>query len=460
MPKSLVALCIFILSMGALASFVIAEDPDYFIGFELQPVTDEGIERIEGAGHYCTDDYVSLTAYVKDGYIFSGWYDGSGNLLESSETYTFFAYNEPIFAKSERGYKLDLMRMDGVLASTSRTVALGKSVTLLAIDSGSSFLGWYTPEGELFTKEKDYTFTPVSDMRLIAKTDSTFFDGDGRLSWKLSKSFGDDVEVTVTDRYSRYYIAGYEGVTEGTLMLIPGSYRIEAREALPDGTMRTETIDSHIDGDIARRYCWMFGDRPQQIVWTVGSEDYSRCVDSKADRFPDDDERLEFVDYRSGSMKALASTMLERTAGMTDLGRAEYVLKFVQLITDYEDDSLISSSGEYWKYPIETLVQRGGDCEDTSILYCSLMKAMGYSTALLIYEGYDYYDVGGHMAASVALDYVKNGTYYTKNGLKYYYCETTSDTMGVGEDWDIYDDAVVLVLPGENDINREVMGPS
>ncbi|MBR2092646.1 MAG: hypothetical protein IJ904_01100, partial [Candidatus Methanomethylophilaceae archaeon] len=75
MSKSLIPLCVFILLMGAFGSFVLAEDPDYWIGFELQVETDEGIDHVDGIGHYCTDDYVELVAYVNDGYIFSGWYD-------------------------------------------------------------------------------------------------------------------------------------------------------------------------------------------------------------------------------------------------------------------------------------------------------------------------------------------------------------------------------------------------
>ena len=452
MSKSLMALCSFILFCGAMGSYMIAEDPDYFIGFELQPVADEGIERIDGAGHYCTDDYVRLTAHVKDGYLFTGWYDESGYLLEMSETYSFFAYNSPIYAKTERGVMLDLLRMDGILASVSRTVPIGDTVTLQAVESGSRFLGWYTPDGKLFTDKDEYTFVANEDISLIAKSDSTFFDGEGEMRWSLSEDFGEDVAVTITDRYSRYYIDRVVGETEGTLWLIPGEYSVTAKGTLKDGTQGSETRTYEIAGDIHRRYCWMLGDDPQSLEWTVEAQDYARCRESTADRFPDEDERMGFVDYRSDSIRSLASTLAAKTEGMTKLDRAEYVLKFVQKSTAYESDEPLSRSGEYWKYPIETLVQRGGDCEDTSILFCSLVKAMGFDAALLVYEGYDYPDEGGHMAGSVALDYVKGGSYYTKNGLKFYYCETTSDTMHVGEDWDEYDEATILVLGDDNDI--------
>jgi len=447
-------LCVFILLMGALGSYMIADDPDYFIGFELPVEKDEGIEYIEGTGTYCTDDYVSLTAFVKDGYVFKGWYDENGVLLESSETYEFLAYNSPIYATSERGVSLNLLRMDGVLATVSKTVKTGDTVTIEAIECGSEFLGWYTPDNKLFTDEKEYTFVATKDLDLIAMTDSELFDGDEKLTWTLSKDFSGDVEVYITDRYSRYFIDYVTNATSGTLYLIPGEYKVSAKGTLNDGNPATETLTYSIDGDIHRKYCWMLDGEPQYLEWTIDGQDYANCKNSTADRFPDEEDRLDFVDYTSDSMKALAATMLQKTSGMSKLDRANYVLKFVQILTDYESDYNLSSEGEYWKYPLETLFQRGGDCEDTSILYCSLMQAMGYKTALLIYDGSDYEDEGGHMAAGVSLDYVKGGTYYEMDGLDYYYCETTSDTMVVGEDWDIYDTATVLVLDSsENDIN-------
>ncbi len=450
MPKSLIILCIVILSLGAFGSYMLADDPDYFIGFELPVEGDEGIDHIGGKGHYCTDDYVVLTAYVKEGYIFEGWYDENGTLLESSTIYSFYAVNAPIYATTEKGYTVEVMRMDGSMSSFDRIVAKGESTTIEAVECGSSFLGWCTLDGELFSKDMELTFEPTSDITLVATTDSTFFEGDEKLEWSLSKDFSDDVAVTITDRYSRYFIEYVVGSTEGTLDVVPGFYKVVAKGTLKDGTEATETETYEISGDIHRRYCWMLGNSPQSIEWTVYAKDYADCKNSTADRHPDSEDRLVFVDTKSDSMKDLASTMLEKTRGMTDLERADYVLKFVQLIVDYEDDYTMSSAIEYWKYPIETLLQRGGDCEDSSILFCSLMQTMGYETALLIYDGYLYDE--GHMAGSVALDYVKNGSYYTKNGLKYYYCETTSSLMSVGEGWDKYDEATVLPLGGENDI--------
>ena len=49
---------------------------------------------------------------------------------------------------------------------------------------------------------------------------------------------------------------------------------------------------------------------------------------------------------------------------------------------------------EYPRYPIETLVDNEGDCEDTAILTASLLNLMGYDAVLL--------DVPEHMAVGIS----------------------------------------------------------
>jgi hypothetical protein len=46
---------------------------------------------------------------------------------------------------------------------------------------------------------------------------------------------------------------------------------------------------------------------------------------------------------------------------------------------DYRDDSTVHGKTEFWQLPKETLQLRTGDCEDFSILLCSLLRANGWS---------------------------------------------------------------------------------
>lgn len=114
-----------------------------------------------------------------------------------------------------------------------------------------------------------------------------------------------------------------------------------------------------------------------------------------------------------------------------------FVLSFVQSMP-YTSDDVTTGYDEYPRYPVETIV-KGGDCEDTSILFASIVREMGYGAALLLL------DEDGHMAAGVLIsqylidnwdaNYPYELTYYTDtaSGKKYAYCETTERGWELGE---------------------------
>jgi hypothetical protein len=45
----------------------------------------------------------------------------------------------------------------------------------------------------------------------------------------------------------------------------------------------------------------------------------------------------------------------------------------------YRSDSEIHGESEFWQFPNETIQLRTGDCEDFSLLLCSLLRADGWS---------------------------------------------------------------------------------
>lgn len=112
----------------------------------------------------------------------------------------------------------------------------------------------------------------------------------------------------------------------------------------------------------------------------------------------------------------------------------EHMMSFVQNI-EYTKDLRGTGWNEYPKYPIETLVEQEGDCEDTSILMADLLRRYGYGTKLIsatseMTDG----DAGGHMAVGIKGNEDVAGTYYTdSNDDRYYFIETTSPKTGIGE---------------------------
>ncbi|GAI22558.1 unnamed protein product, partial [marine sediment metagenome] len=102
----------------------------------------------------------------------------------------------------------------------------------------------------------------------------------------------------------------------------------------------------------------------------------------------------------------------------------EFAVAFVQKLP-YTYDSATSPFDEYPRYPIETLVDNGGDCEDTSILLASMLNSMGYGVVLI--------ELPEHCAVGVKSGDNIYGTYWTYEGEKYFYIETTNSGWAIGE---------------------------
>jgi hypothetical protein len=123
---------------------------------------------------------------------------------------------------------------------------------------------------------------------------------------------------------------------------------------------------------------------------------------------------------------AQVAEKLEEAASQKDYepyDQVSFVLAFVQSLP-YTSDSVTSGYDEYPRFPLETLVDNGGDCEDTSILFATLTLIMGYGAV--------YINPPEHYAVGVLGNNLQ-GSYYTYNDKTYYYCETTGDGWEIGE---------------------------
>ena len=128
--------------------------------------------------------------------------------------------------------------------------------------------------------------------------------------------------------------------------------------------------------------------------------------------------------YITNIVEALESAAENK--GFSKYETVEYVLSFVQSLP-YTVDSVDTRWDEYPRYPIETLFDRGGDCEDTSILVAALLDEMGYDVCLLILENEE------HCAIGIAGGEGIYGSYYRVDDTKYFYVETTGEGWEIGE---------------------------
>lgn len=116
----------------------------------------------------------------------------------------------------------------------------------------------------------------------------------------------------------------------------------------------------------------------------------------------------------------------------------EFTIAFVQSLP-YTVDSVTSPFDEYPRYPVETLVDGGGDCEDTSILLASLLTEMGYGVVLI--------SPPEHMAVGLKGGDNIRGTYWEYEGDKYFYIETTGSGRRIGELPEEYADTSAKIYP-------------
>lgn len=116
------------------------------------------------------------------------------------------------------------------------------------------------------------------------------------------------------------------------------------------------------------------------------------------------------------------------------------VLAFAQSV-EYKYDKDSTGIDEYWRFPIETIYDKVGDCEDSTILAAAVLYRLGYEIALLFPPG--------HAALGVVVPDDLQGHFLEHEGRKYFYCETTDEGWKIGELPDRYRGQKMAVLPIE-----------
>lgn len=184
---------------------------------------------------------------------------------------------------------------------------------------------------------------------------------------------------------------------------------ITSRESAPQGVPQDYT-----DGaGIHRVFRWNFEGKEELTEIVVNQSRYRYYGGLR--RVPSDDYSI-YVTHPAddGDMKALVVQFrkIAEGRGYSERTLVDYVIRFVQSM-EYALDVDANGIDEYPQYPLETLVEKGGDCEDTTILLAALLKTMGYETLIIHYPGI-HTGVGLWMAGTDgALRYEYNGRIYT-----------------------------------------------
>ncbi len=174
---------------------------------------------------------------------------------------------------------------------------------------------------------------------------------------------------------------------------------------------------------LEKQYTWTWGGVERSVTITVPELLYD---------YYSGKERYQTTDYRGYILHPLDDMYLEAivyefNAIMVDEGLSEenktgLVVSFIQSM-EYALDIETKGVTEYPRFPVETLVEGGGDCEDTGILMASLLDIMGYNVSLIM--------LPNHLAVGVAVNAI--GVHWVHENVTYFYLETTAPGWEVGE---------------------------
>lgn len=197
-------------------------------------------------------------------------------------------------------------------------------------------------------------------------------------------------------------------------------------------------FDFTVKTEYNNTYRWTYDGQNFSYEITVESSYYSKATGSAIDR--SGSISVERYTTASGEEVAVKDYIVvdEHIQALADSLKTQYVqafgaeptkeqyVKFAAVFVndciEYDYDEA-KSGREYWRYPLQTLIEKTGDCEDTSILLAAILDAAGYDSGIIL--------LPGHAMCAVTEDGIPDMTYPNKKhsdvySLNFYPVETTA----------------------------------
>ncbi len=206
------------------------------------------------------------------------------------------------------------------------------------------------------------------------------------------------------------------------------------------GFPQTDTAGSSLERDSSglNGFSWYYDGDDHFFTYSGPVELYEYYLNKPHDRT--DYNQYALSEYDRWAVRALADYFKQygRQKGHSEEQITEHVISFVQSVP-YSSDEESAGAEDYPRYPVETLTDRTGDCEDTAILAAAILYELGYDSVLIL--------VPQHMALGIRDSGNYSGQFYEYNGGKYYYVETTSPGHKVGSVPDSVDPRLCKIYP-------------
>ena len=194
-----------------------------------------------------------------------------------------------------------------------------------------------------------------------------------------------------------------------------------------DGIRDDEDRHAAGGGDIYRvTVAWAHNGQPFSTQFGIAEDWYWFYKDKPRSDYRYQDTR--FVTYRDPVIITIANDIIDTSTSTGDPCRFCVAIDFVESML-YQYDIEYTTQPDYPKYPIETIRDGRGDCEDTSFLMSSILEALGVDTILLLYSD--------HMAVGFASSTCPGDSYVYKEE-RYCFLETTSSPDNPSGDFTVW----------------------
>ena len=271
------------------------------------------------------------------------------------------------------------------------------------IDALSAGLSLRMVPSDLFDTQTAFTFSRV-------QLDTVF---PVLRSWYAKEPFGvvevrNDEDGPIANVKIYFFAAEYMGSPQlcATIpRLAPGETASVNLNAIFDERVLQLTQNSVTSAEITADYSF-FGARKHKAENVNLSLHHRNAMTWEDDRraaafvSPTDPAALWFARYASrivrDRMRADLPANVQYALGIFEalqLYGLNYVIDPNSAYTDMAENAL---SVDYLQYPGESLMYRGGDCDDLSILFCSLMESVGIDSAFITIPGHIFiaFDAG------------------------------------------------------------------
>lgn len=300
------------------------------------------------------------------------------------------------------------IEVDGV-----ESVNIGDSITLTA--SGKDFIGWYE-NGEFITDSNTVT--------IECATPNIVYEARERSPPYILDKDSQNIDIPGLHGKYRIYDANWclvsdDSLTEGTYCIVDDCTPYSHYVYVTTG-YKTVTFD------------WIYNDKSYSMSIDISQADVDRVLafdDGIRNMYSSAKYVEKYFTKDDMIVREIAKNLVSYrdSLNLSDAQFAQFVLNFVQGI-DYYTDSESHGVEEYFKYPVEYVWDGGGDCEDSAIMYSTLMSVLGYKAGIVIFKDHcmSIISVNGITGSSESV-FIDNDHNY------YYLCETTATGWLVGK---------------------------